>query len=131
MNTQFNKFAFSIVFTALIMLCGLVTTTLAQDNDSYPKPDFKEIEKWYEVVKFEYDILKTKVYLTVKPKKEESRPTHWRLDYRDADGVSIFKQGFYIKDDVKVGEPYRAEAFTLTETQMEKVKSVTLVREKS
>ena len=130
MKKQFSKFAFSIIFAALVMLCGAVTATQAQDNDSYPKPDFTEIEKWYEVVKFEYDILNTSVYMTVKPKKE-SRPTHWQLDYRDADGVSLFKQGFFFKGDVKVGEPYRAQAFTMTETQMEKVKSVTLTRVKS
>lgn len=127
---QLHKLAFTLFFAALIGFCSTAVVR-AQDNESYPKPDFKEIEKWYEVVKFEYDILKTKVYLTVKPKRDESRPTHWRLDYRDADGVSIFEQGFYIKDGVKAGEPYRADAFTLTETQMEKVKSVTLTRVKS
>lgn len=129
---QITKFALPVLFAAFIMLCGMTTATRAQEDDNYPKPDFTEFEKWYEVVKFEYNIHYGKVYLTVKAKKESHmRPHKWDLEWLDADGVRIVKYNFVGLNMAEVGKPYRAYTLSPTEGEMDRlVKSVKLIRNK-
>lgn len=130
---QFTKLALSVLLAAFIMLCGMTTVTSAQDNDKYPKPDFKEMEKWYEVVKFEYNIIDRELKFLVKP-KTQSRPGWWKIEWFDGDGVSVYDQELYFKEDAKVGETIGVASYfrTPTEGQMDKMlKSVTLTRIKN
>ncbi len=107
------------------------TAPAKQSEPGFPKPDFTEIEKYFEVAKFAYDTPRSQVVMIVKP-KTESRPSTWEVTFRDADGVKVGPAfSFYFRDDTKVGEAYRASTFTPSESEMEKVKTVELTRRKN
>lgn len=107
------------------------TAPAKQSEPGFPKPDFTEIEKYFEVAKFAYDTPRSQVVMIVKP-KTESRPSTWEVTFRDADGVAVGPTfSFYFRDDTKVGEAYRASTYTPSESEMEKVKTVELKRRKN
>jgi len=63
-----------------------------QDEKDYPKPDFSAMEKWYEIVKYEYDFftepLLPRLYFVVKP-KIANPPTYFKMKFADKDGVAL------------------------------------------
>lgn len=105
----------------------------APNTSQYPPLDTTAMETWYTIVKSEYDIIKGQLYVTVKL-KEESHPTSFYIKFLDADGVTIKDALLCCPSPAvfsHVGDVEKLHAYTPGETEMEKVKSVILVRNKS
>ncbi len=128
-KTHRQAFLLSII-TAVIIFAA------ANSVAAFPKPDFSEMEKWYEIVKYEYGDMATdnKLYFWVKP-KTEAKP-EFRVQFLDQDGTLICSiicdnGGFYITgnfDTVPVGTVGKATVITPSEREMEKVASVRVIR---
>jgi fibronectin type 3 domain-containing protein len=122
--------AFAAIATLLFF--GASASTFAQEE--YPKPDFSAMEKWYEIVKYEYGDLSADRTLTVffKP-KVEARPYNFLVQYINKDGVVVRETAFrnYIAlTNTRVGETAKTDAYTPSETEMEKITSVRIFRKK-
>ena len=102
--------------------------------DDYPAPDFSEMEKWYEIVKYEYgDIAAndTSLYYWVKP-KTATLPTSFHVDYFDKDGVAStpWSAGCAFYAGSNVGQVVKCQASTPVEKDMEKMVRAKFVRNK-
>lgn len=61
-----------------------------KDDVGFPKPDFSEMEKWYEVVKYEYAPFEQRLYFWVKTNLEPGKRGHsFNLVFRDKDGIKL------------------------------------------
>jgi hypothetical protein len=121
--------------TAAILLIGTYNFAIARAEDEYPKPDFSAMEKWYEVVKYEYADLAAERKLTVfcKP-KIETRPFSFNVQFLDKDGLVVRETAFrdYISlQNARVSETVKTDVYTPSELEMEKVKTVRVIRIKS
>ena len=56
---------------------------------SLPKPDFSEMEKWYEIVKYEYPTPPAQQMLVYFKPKGKERPWNYQMEYRDKSGALI------------------------------------------
>ena len=124
----------TIAFAALAILLILGASAKTSAQDEYPKPDFSAMEKWYEIVKYEYGDLSADRTLTVfcKP-KVEARPYSFTVQYIDKDGVVVRETAFrdYISlANSRVGETVKTDAYTPSETEMEKITIVRVFRKK-
>ncbi len=99
-----------------------------RNEDGFPKPDFSEMEKYFEIVKYEYNPVDGRVIFVVKAKK----PTNifrWYLTAYDADGVKISETSF--NGNVvspEIGEPTRIYSFAPNERDIKRVAKITIVR---
>jgi hypothetical protein len=132
-----NQSCLSLVLATLaaILLLGAFNLMLAQDKDEYPKPDFSAMEKWYEIVKYEYSDLSAERKLTVfcKP-KVEARPFSFNIQFIDKDGTMVRESSFrdYISlQNARVGETIKTDVYTPSELEMEKITKVRVIRIKS
>ena len=107
-------------------------------KDGYPKPDFSEIEKWYEVVKSEYGDIAggdSKLYFSLKP-KNDNRPNFY-VEFYDKDGAlvefgSMSASCWTCSSLDPVGRVQKYEASTPPgEERMKKVASVKILRFKN
>ena len=124
----------TIAFAAIAALLIFGSSALASAQDEYPKPDFSAMEKWYEIVKYEYGDLSADRSLTVycKP-KVEARPYSFTVQYINKDGIVVRETAFrdYISlANSRVGETVKTDAYTPSETEMEKITSVRIFRKK-
>jgi fibronectin type 3 domain-containing protein len=92
------------------------------------------MEKWYEIVKYEYGDLSADRTLTVffKP-KVEARPYNFLVQYINKDGIVVRETAFrnYIAlENTRVGETAKTDAYTPSETEMEKITIVRVFRKK-
>jgi hypothetical protein len=126
-NPWLEKSRFDFITAKANALSGM---TFEQDEKDYPKPDTTEMEKWYEVVKYEYDTLAHKLYFVVKPKKA-SRPNEWLIHFYDVDGVEVIGENFVTGMSIftEVGHTEKAVADTPSEKAMGTVvKKVVITR---
>lgn len=69
-----------------------------QDDDpeksGYPKPDFSDMTRWYDVQAYNYGVFKNQLIFMVKA-KVESRPQDFKFDYLDADGAVVYSERFF------------------------------------
>lgn len=102
--------------------------TAERDEDGFVKPDFSEMEKYFEIVKYEYNPVDGRVTFVVKAKK----PTNifrWYLTAYDADGVKISDTSF--NGNVvspEIGEPTRIYSFAPNEKDIRRVAKITITR---
>ena len=101
----------------------------AKGDGEFPKPDTTEWEKYYDVVKYEYDIIAGKLNFVVKPKKA-SRPSLWMINFYDADGVRVIGENSLTGMSIftEIGQPEKAFAYTPSEKTMATVKKVVVTR---
>jgi len=106
-----------------------------KEDDEYPKPDFSDIEKWYDITKYEYGDIEggdNNLYFWYKPKKY---PRPWfNVEYRDKDGAQVRdspEAAFDFGKTPGVGEVSKGYAGTPFEKEMKRVVSVKFVRFKS
>jgi fibronectin type 3 domain-containing protein len=129
-KSHWQTIAFAAI--AVLFIFGASASTSAQDE--YPKPDFSAMEKWYEIVKYEYGDLSADRTLTVffKP-KVESRPYNFLVQYINKDGVVVREtsvRNYIALANTRVGETVKTDAYTPSETEMEKITSVRIFRKK-
>lgn len=99
-----------------------------RDEDGFVKPDFSEMEKYFEIVKYEYNPVDGRVTFVVKAKK----PTNifrWYMTAYDADGVKISDTSF--NGNVvspEIGEPTRIYSFAPNERDIRRVARIAIIR---
>jgi hypothetical protein len=132
MSKQINKYRQSLLLTAFafVIAFGVSSSVLAQKamTAKFPKPDFKVMEEYYEVIEYEYDYTTNipQIYITAK-KKEEKVPTWWVITWRDAKGVKVTSSSFYfstVDAKTKIGEPVRGSGYAPWERQIPSIKSI-------
>jgi fibronectin type 3 domain-containing protein len=127
---HWQTIAFAAI-AALFIFSAPASTSAQEEN---PKPDFSAMEKWYEIVKYEYGDLSADRTLTVlfKP-KVEARPYNFLVQYINKDGIVVRETAFrnYIAlENTRVGETAKTDAYTPSETEMEKITIVRVFRKK-
>lgn len=65
-------------------------TSENKEENGFPKPDFSEMEKFYEIVKYEYSITDRTFYFVAKMTKEVN-PNDFEISFYDADGAKLLK----------------------------------------
>lgn len=99
-----------------------------RDEDGFIKPDFSEMEKYVEIVKYEYNPIDGRVTMVVKAKKEINI-YRWYMTAYDADGVKISElslNGGSIP--LPLGEPTRIYSFAPNEKDIRRVTRIAIVR---
>lgn len=134
MTKQINQRRQSLLlFTiAIFVMLGASVSVFAQKamTAKFPKPDFKAMEEYWEVVEYEYDYATGNMPLiyVIAKKKAEKVPRYWRITWRDAKGVKILSHTlmFDVFDvrNAKDGEPIRASAYAPDNKDIPKIKSV-------
>ncbi len=113
------------------------TDAAGRDENGFVKPDFSELEKDYEIVRYESDTSTRPpaIYIFAKVKKSNGGSSALRYETRfyDADGVNIMlpvEQIWAVSGDTsKVGEVVKLRIWTPSERQMrDKVKKIVVTR---
>ena len=100
------------------------------DENGFVKPDFSEMEEYFEIVRYEYDIAEQTLKVVLKMTKQ-TNVCDWEINFYDADGVRVFRKGYFVGNDTcspELGEPSKAYASMPTEKQMKEVKKVAITR---
>jgi len=98
------------------------------DENGFPKPDFSEIEKYFEIVRYEYDFSGNRFPLLVKAIKK-TNIFEWYLTFYDADGVKVKEQSLNGSiSSPELGEPTKIYGYTPSEKEMKEVKRITITR---
>ncbi len=63
-----------------------------KDENGFPKPDFSEMEKFYEIVRYEYSTTDRTFYFVAKMLKQVN-PNDFEITYYDADGAKLMSKG--------------------------------------
>lgn len=99
-----------------------------RDENGFPKPDFSEMEKYFEVVRSDYDFSLGRFNLLVKPKKK-TNVFEWYLTFYDADGIKVKEASFNANlGSPELGEPTKIYGYTPTEKEMKQVTKITITR---
>ena len=99
-----------------------------RNEDGYPKPDFSEMEKYFEIVKYDYNPVDGRVTFVVKAKKQ-TNIFRWYLTAYDADGVKVSELSF--NGNVvspEIGEPTRIYSFAPNEKDIKRVTRIAIAR---
>lgn len=102
--------------------------TTERDEEGFPKPDFSEVEKYVEIIKYEYNPIDGRVTMVVKAKKEINI-YRWYMTAYDADGVKISElslNGGSIP--LPLGEPTRIYSFAPNERDIKRITRITITR---
>lgn len=126
MKHQSSKNCQSLMIAALfaILTISISQSVSAQEG---PKPDFSAMEKYYQVIRYEYDFTANipQFHLVAK-RKAEKVPKWWIVKWFDADGVVIstgsllFDPGF----NATIDDPIRSSTYAPWKREMPKVKRV-------
>ena len=99
-----------------------------RDENGFVKPDFSEMEKYVEIVKYDYNPVDGRFNLVVKARKEINI-FRWYLTAYDADGVKVSELSF--NGNVvtpAIGEPTRIYSFAPNETKIKQVTRIAITR---
>lgn len=105
-----------------------IQTTPQRNEDGFVTPDFSEMEKYFDIVKYEYNPLDGRVKFVVKAKRE-TNIFRWYLSAYDSDGVKISDTSF--NGNVvspTVGELTRIYTFAPNERDIGKVARIGISR---
>jgi hypothetical protein len=103
-----------------------------KDENGFVKPDFSEMEKYFDITRYEYNFSTRELSFVTKMKKANN-PNAWLVEFFDADGARL-KWGNTIlhsssSPDPQVGQVVRVYASTPTEKQMrDEVKKIVITR---
>lgn len=102
--------------------------TAERDENGFPKPDFSEMEKYFEIVRSDYDFSLGRFNLLVKAKKK-TNVFEWYLTFYDADGIKVMEKSFNANmGSPELGEPTKIYGYTPTEKEMKQVTKITITR---
>ncbi len=102
--------------------------TAERDENGFVKPDFSEMEKYFEIGRLEYDFSTLRFYLLVKMTKK-TNVCHWLLTFYDADGLKIRETDFTGPScSPEIGELTKIYSYTPIEMEMKKVKRIAITR---
>lgn len=112
-------------------------TTAVNDKDEngFPKPDFSAMEKWFEIVRYEYPTPPERsMTIFIKPKVDfKQRMMNFKMEFLDKDGVIVGTDAAWICCSTQLGDTETGKVGKVTvqvpsEREMEKVVSATIVR---
>ena len=104
-----------------------------KEDAGLPKPDFSEMEKYFEIVKSEYSAEGSKLIklnLVLKMTKQ-TNVCEWAINFYDADGVKVVAESYIVGNDTcapKLGEPTKAYAYLPPEAKWKFVKKVVITK---
>jgi hypothetical protein len=99
-----------------------------KDENGFVKPDFSEMEKYFEIVKTDYDFSLGRFNMLVKAKKK-TNIFQWYMTFYDADGVKISDRSFNGNiGSPELGEPTKIYGYTPTEKEMKQVARIAITR---
>ncbi len=102
-----------------------------RDENGFPKPDFSEMEKYFEIVRTDYDFSLGRFNMLVKMTKN-TNVLEWYMTFYDADGVKVMDRSFNANiGSPPLGEPTRIYGYTPTEREMKQVTKITITRKPS
>jgi len=103
-----------------------------KDENGFVKPDFSEMEKYFDIIRYEYNFSTRELTIVTKMKKANN-PNAWLVEFFDADGARL-KWGNTILHytsgpDPQVGQVVKVYTGTPTEKQMrDEVKKIAITR---
>ena len=99
-----------------------------RDENGFPKPDLSEMEKYFEIVRTDYDFSLGRFNLLVKATKR-SNIFEWYLTFYDADGIKVKDRSLNGNMGFpEIGEPTKIYGYAPTEREMKQVTRITLTR---
>jgi hypothetical protein len=100
------------------------------NENGLPAPDFSEMEKYFQIVRYEYSPADHSMNLLLKMTKK-TNICDWELTFYDADGVKVTDTSKFVGNQTcspELGEPTRAYANLLQESKWKYVKKVVITR---
>lgn len=103
----------------------------ADDNkgeNGLPPPDFSEMEKYFEIVRYEYTAADHTLNLALKMTKQ-TNVCEWEINFYDADGVKVVSQSSVVGNATcspELGEPTKAYANLPPESKWKFVKKLVI-----
>lgn len=114
---------------------GNPTTDKQADTDEnrFLKPDFSELEKYFEIIRYEYEpsLGVGQLNVLVKMKKKSTVCNEWFINFYDADGVKLRDETNFIGKSgcsPAFGEPVWIYAHTPSEKLMKEAKKISIIR---
>jgi hypothetical protein len=111
------------------------TVTDGKDENGFPKPDFSAMEKWFEIVRYEYPAPPERnMTIFIKPKVDiEKRMINFKMEFLDKDGLVVGTDAAWICCSTQLGSTETGKVTKVTvqapsEREMEKVVSATVIR---
>lgn len=107
------------------------TNNADKDENGFVKPDFSEMEKYFEIVRTDYDFSLGRFNMLVKAKKQ-TNIFEWYMTFYDADGVKVSDRSLNGNFGVPaIGEPTKIYGYTPTEKEMKQVTRIVITRRPS
>ncbi len=101
-----------------------------KNENGYPKPDFSEMEKFYEIRKMEYNIADGKLYFIAKM-TNQNNAVEWSISFYDADDIKLDEKKYaqvVSGEYSKVGDLAKFYFYLPTESIMKRVTKVVVTR---
>jgi len=99
-----------------------------RDENGFPKPDFSEMEKYFEIVRTDYDFSLGRFNFLVKATKK-TNIFEWYMTFYDADGIKVMERSLNGNMGVpEIGQPTKIYGYTPTEREMKQVTRITITR---
>lgn len=122
--------SFLLATIAVFIVLAVSGSVFAQKNDKYPRPDFSEMEEYFDIVESEYEFTGLGSFSVIAKPKKKAVPRWWTITWRDAKGVVIVKHTLIFNtselSQTKIGEPIRGSSYAPEKRLMPQVKSVTI-----
>jgi hypothetical protein len=111
------------------------TVADGKDENGFPKPDFSAMEKWFEIVRYEYPTPPERnMTIFIKPKVDfKQRMMAFKMEFLDKDGIIVGTDAAWICCSMQLGDTETGKVGKVTvqvpsEREMEKVVSATVIR---
>lgn len=99
-----------------------------KDENGFPKPDFSEMEKYFEIVRTDYDFSLGRFNILVKATKK-TNVFEWYLTFYDTDGIKVMDRSFNANMGIpEIGEPTKIYGYAPTEKEMKQVIKIVVTR---
>jgi len=105
------------------------STETRTNENGLPPPDLSEIEKYFQIVRYEYSGADHTLNLLLKMTKK-TNVCEWEITFYDADGVKVHNAKFVDEQTCspQLGEPTKAYAYLPEESRWKYVKKVVVTR---
>jgi len=101
---------------------------IERDENGFPKPDFSEMEKAFEIRRMDYDFTLGRFNLLVKPTKNVNI-CDWYITFYDADEIKVKESSFTSSlCSYQSGEAAKIYAYAPSEKEMKEVTKITVTR---
>ncbi|MEK7722973.1 MAG: hypothetical protein AAB336_01365 [Acidobacteriota bacterium] len=99
-----------------------------KDENGFPKPDFSEMEKYFEIVRTDYEFKLGRFNMLVKATKK-TNIFEWYMTFYDADGIKVSDRSLNGNmGSPELGEPTKIYGYTPTEKEMKQVTKIVVTR---